>query len=79
MFFSNDYSPIFYFLILLYLFIVNNLHIASTKLNPAFMKNHNEGIISEKINFIIPIKKLLIVEHNKKNISWSFFSNALNF
>ena len=38
-----------------------------------------EGIESENINFTIPIKKLLIVEHTKKNISWSFFSNALNF
>ena len=35
--------------------------------------------VAENINFTIPIKKLLIVEHAKKNISWSFFSNALNF
>ena len=43
------------------------------------MKNHNEGRVSDNVNFITPTIKLLIVEHIKKNISWSFFSNALNF
>ena len=66
-------------LILLYLFIVKNLPIANTKLNIAFIKNQNEGIERDSINLITPTQKLLIVEHTKKKISWSFFSNALNF
>jgi cell division protein FtsW len=66
-------------IILLYLLIVKNLQNANTRLNPAFTKNHIEGIVSENINLISPTKKLPTAEHSKKKISWSFFSNALYF